>query len=538
MNHLYYGDNLDWLRNRDAFPDGSVDLIYLDPPFNSNASYNVLFRGASGGESAAQIEAFDDTWTWDDTVSGQALVEVRDSPHQDAARMLDAMVGFLGKNAMTAYLCMMGVRLIALHRVLKPTGSLYLHCDPTASHYLKILLDAVFGAKNFRSEIIWRRTSPKGLAFTRFAANHDVILSMGKTEQVTWNPQHYPHSDEYLRKYNLKDEATGRRFQATSLINPSNNRPNLTYSFGGHLRVWRWTEERMRRAEKDGLIYFPKNGGVPREKRYLDEQEGVPLSDLWADIPPINSQAQERLGYPTQKPVALLERIIAASSNPGDTVLDPFCGCGTTVHAAQKLGRRWIGIDVTHVAVSLIETRLFDAFGRDVAFEVHGTPKDLEGAQALFDRDDPTKKEFEKWACSLVKAYPQGGGRKGADGGVDGVFRFGPAKEHQAVVSVKGGRKVGVQTVRELSDVVEHRGAQIGIYLTLSPPTKPMLDWAARSGTFTVEGYPPIPRIQIVTIEEALHRREAAIRVPMRHADTYKAAPKEKDEGAQGSLGF
>ena len=265
---------------------------------------------------------------------------------------------------------------------------------------------------------------------------------------------------------------------------------------------------------------------------------GNPVSEAWHDIRPINSQAQERLGYPTQKPVALLERIISASSNPGDTVLDPFCGCGTTVHAAQKLGRRWIGIDVTHVAVSLIETRLFDAFGRDVQFTVHGTPKDLAGAQDLFDRDDPTKKEFEKWACSLVKAYPQGGGRKGADGGVDGVFRFGPAKEHQAIVSVKGGKRVGVQTVRELSDVVEKRGAQIGIYLTLSPPTKPMLDWAAQSGTFTVEGYPPIPRIQIVTIEDALRLREAAIRVPMRHADTYKAAPRERDDDAQGRLGL
>jgi site-specific DNA-methyltransferase (adenine-specific) len=271
-------------------------------------------------------------------------------------------------------------------------------------------------------------------------------------------------------------------------------------------------------------------------KRYLSEMEGGVMGDIWTDIPPLNSQAQERLGYPTQKPVALLERIVSASSNPGDTVLDPFCGCGTTVHAAQKLGRRWIGIDVTHLAIALIETRLRDAFGKDVAFEVHGTPKDVGAARDFFDRDDRTKKEFEKWACGLIAAYPQGGGRKGADGGIDGTFWFGPGKRMKAVVSVKGGRNVGVGMVRDLDSAAKREGADVGVFLTLEPPTRNMVAEAAQMGVVETESFGAGPRIQIVTVEEALARGPAAVDAPLRHGDTYKAAPKEEDRSAQGRL--
>lgn len=231
-----------------------------------------------------------------------------------------------------------------------------------------------------------------------------------------------------------------------------------------------------------------------------------------------------------------MERILQASSNPGDVVLDPFCGCGTTVHAAQKLGRQWIGIDVTHIAVSLIETRLFDAFGADAKFTVHGTPKDVGGAQDFFDRDDRTKKEFEKWAVALIKAYPQAGGKKGADGGIDGLFWFGQNKDHKAIVSVKGGKNVGVGMVRDLDAVVTEQNAAIGVLLTLTPPTKPMLDWAAKAGTFDVDGYGTVQRLQIVTIEDAIARKEAAVDTRIRHADTYKAAPREKGEDKQARL--
>ena len=260
------------------------------------------------------------------------------------------------------------------------------------------------------------------------------------------------------------------------------------------------------------------------------------MGDIWTDIRPLNSQARERLGYPTQKPVALLERILAASSNEGDTVLDPFCGCGTTVHAAQKMGRNWIGIDVTHLAISLIETRLKDAFAGKATFEVHGTPKDVQAARDFFDRDDRTKKEFEKWACGLVAAYPQGGGRKGADGGIDGTFWFGPGKKLKAIVSVKGGKNVGVAMIRELDAVVTREKADLGVFLTLEPPTRNMVAEANGMGLLQVEGFDPRPRIQIVTIEQALARGPTSIDAPLRHGDTYKRAAPEEDRTAQGKL--
>jgi site-specific DNA-methyltransferase (adenine-specific) len=293
----------------------------------------------------------------------------------------------------------------------------------------------------------------------------------------------------------------------------------------------------MEQLDADGRLIFPsKPTGRIRVKKYLDEMQGQIVGNIWDDIGPLSSQAQERLGYPTQKPVALLERILNASSNEGDVVLDPFCGCGTTVHAAQKLNRQWIGIDITHLAINLIETRLFDAFEGKADFTVHGVPQDIGGAQKFFDDDDKTKKEFEKWACGLIKAYPQGGGKKGADGGIDGLFRFGPAKEHVAIVSVKGGKNVGVAMVKDLDATVTEQKAQIGIFLTLTPPTKPMLDWARGAGTFQVEGFDPVPRLQIITVEEAMEKGPRAVNTPLRHGSPYKKAAREQDTRAQGAL--
>ncbi|MGR3503613.1 DNA methyltransferase [Pseudaestuariivita sp.] len=448
--------------------------------------------------------------------------------------MLEAMVGFLGKNAMTAYLCMMGVRLTELHRVLKPTGSLYLHCDPTASHYLKVLLDAVFGAGNFGNEISWRRSNPKSLNSKNFANCRDVILRYTSSSSSLFIPQYGAHDSDYVEKaYRYKDK-DGRQYRLLPLLNPNDDRPNLTYEFLGVSRVWRWTRERMQQAYDDGIVVQLKPGAVPQYKKYLDESKGRTVTNDWSDLLPIGRR--EELGYPTQKPVALLERIINASSNEGDTVLDPFCGCGTTVHAAQKLNRTWIGIDVTHLAISLIETRLKDAFEGKAQFTVHGTPKDVSAARDFFDRDDRTKKEFEKWACGLVAAYPQGGGRKGADGGIDGTFWFGPGKSLKAIVSVKGGKNVGVAMIRELDAVVTREKADLGVFLTLEPPTRNMVAEARGMGTLDVEGFDPRARIQIVTIEDAIARGPASIDAPLRHGDTYKAAPAEKDSGAQGAL--
>jgi len=529
VNELHYGDNLDVLR---GFAPECVDLVYLDPPFNSNASYNVLFRSPQGQESPAQIEAFEDTWHWGE----QAEREFRELLHQentDVANMMSALRAFLGENDMMAYLTMMANRLLKLHTVLKPTGSLYLHCDPTASHYLKIVLDGVFGKECFCNEIIWQRTGAKAHAYTRFSSSHDVIFFYAKSFEATWNPQYTPHRKEYIEShYGQVEKKTGRRYTLGDLLNPNHDRPNLTYEFpvgSGQVRVWRWTKERMMKALEDGRIYFPPKGGVPRFKRYLDEMAGTPLTTVWTDIPPINSQAQERLGYPTQKPLALLERIIAASSNPGEVVLDPFCGCGTALHAAQKLGRRWIGIDITHLAISLIEKRLKDAFP-GIEYETHGTPKDLPGAEDLFRRDPY---QFQWWACSLVEAQPYKGKKKGADGGIDGVIFTQDELSREPkriIVSVKGGAHVDVKMIREFAHVVDTSKSIIGLFVTLAPPKATMLKEAASAGFYHCpHNRKDYPKLQILTIEGLLSGHERPQFLDLSQgATTFKQAPREK----------
>jgi site-specific DNA-methyltransferase (adenine-specific) len=524
VNTLYYGDNLAIMREH--LPDESVDLIYLDPPFNSNASYNVLFKDPTGETSQSQIEAFDDTWHWTHTAE-EAYWEVLKGANTDAALVLETFRRMLGENDLMAYLAMMAVRLLELHRVLKSTGSLYLHCDPTASHYLKILLDGIFGKKMFGNELIWQRTNAKGLAFTRFARNHDVIFRYTKTEKWTWNILHTHHDPDYIKKfYRFEDAETGRRYALADLVNPNKKRPNLTYEFLGVTRVWRWTRDRMQKAYDDGLILQSKDGIVPRFKRYLDEQEGNPIGDVWVDIRPVQSHSKEALGYPTQKPVSLLERILAASSNEGDVVLDPFCGCGTTVHAAQKMGRRWLGIDITHIAVSLIERRLRDAFP-EIRFSTVGVPQDLAAARDLAARD---KHEFEKWAVSLVPdAQPHKGGRKGADTGIDGIvyLRTGKSETTKAIIEIKGGG-VSVDQVHKLKSVIEREKALMGIFITLLPPTKPMMAEAASAGFVEVDmgvGSAQFPRIQIITIEELLEGKRLSL--PIIDSTAFKKAKRE-----------
>lgn len=502
-NRLYFGDNLDVLRDAERGIDNeSIDLVYLDPPFNSQANYNVLFKARSGHASEAQAEAFRDTWIWD-TPAERAFDDVM-RQNGDVALVLAGFRKWLGDNPMMAYLAMMAARLIELRKKLKPDGSLFLHCDPTASHFLKTILDAVFGVQGFTNEIIWQRTTPKGLAFSRFPSNHDVLLFYRKGEQFTWNPQYKPYSEEYLKRYNLIDEPSGRRFQATSLLNPNKNRPNLTYPFHGHKKVWRWTRERMLQAERDGIVYLPPSGGVPREKRFLDEQEGVPVTSVWIDIPPVNAVAQERLGYPTQKPLALLERIIGACSKPGDVVLDPFCGCGTTIEAAQKMDRRWIGIDVTHYAITLIERRLA-RFPR-TSFQVEGRPTDIAGARDVFRRDPH---QFQWWAAWRLGAQSYRETKRGADRGIDGniFFANGPYGTGRIVVSVKGGENIGPAFVRDLRGTIEREEAEMGILIMLAEPTKAMLTEAASAGFLSKSAHGRLPRIQIVTVADILDDR-------------------------------
>ncbi len=514
MNKLFYGDNLDVLREHIA--DESVDLIYLDPPFNSNANYNILFKSKTGDGSDAQIEAFEDTWHWNDYAE-DAFDQVIRSGNTAAAEMLRAMRGFLGENDMMAYLAMMAIRLIELHRVLKPSGSLYLHCDPTASHYLKLLLDGVFGAEQFRNEIIWRRYSrPKGSQFDarRFGRSTDTILFYGKSEATRFNfaAIRVPLTDDELEaRYNLID-LRGRYCSGPILRSDGMGpRPNLVYEYNGFTpgaAGWRMTKAKVEALDAIGDLYWTKNG-QPRRKVRPGEEAFEVLDNLWADIPALESHSKERLGYPTQKPVALLERIIAASSNEGDVVLDPFCGCGTAVHAAQKLGRQWIGIDVTHLAISLIEKRMRDAFP-GIEFTVEGAPKDLASAQDLAERD---KYQFQWWAVSMVDALPFGGKKKGADGGIDGIIYFKPdgKRTEKALVSVKGGGKVDVKMIRDLHSAMEREKAPIGVFICAALPTRPMETEAAAVGRFTDEWGRTYPRLQIITLAELFQGKKPDI---------------------------
>ena len=524
MNLLYYGDNLDVLRRH--VNDESVDLVYLDPPFNSNASYNVLFAERDGARAASQIKAFEDTWRWDETAA-RACAEVIEGGGK-VSEAMQAFRTFLGDSDMMAYLAMMAPRLVELRRALKRTGSIYLHCDQTASHYLKMLMDSIFRPENLRNEIIWHRTLSKGLTTRALPANHDVIFTYQRSDEATWHAdqifQPYNPSaldEKTLEKYSLRDP-DGRRYQLTSLLNPNPDRPNLTYEFLGVTRVWRWTKERMQVAYDAGLVVQPKPGGVPRFKRYLDDQRGKPLGDVWIDIPPLNSQAKERLGYPTQKPEVLLERIITLSSNEGDTVLDPFCGCGTTIAAAQKLGRRWIGIDITNLAISLIRHRLADTFGSAAEYEVIGEPVSLPDAAQLA-RDDPY--QFQWWALGLVGARPVEQ-KKGADKGIDGRIYFhegDTTKTKQIILSVKAGH-VTVAHLRDLRGVLDREKAEIGALICLEEPTVPMRKECASAG-FYASPWGKHPRLQILTIEDLLTGK--TIKRPPAHTSvTFKRAPR------------
>ncbi|MHC1751073.1 DNA methyltransferase [Humidesulfovibrio sp.] len=542
-----------------------MDLVYLDPPFNSNANYNVLFKSPQGQQSQAQIEAFEDTWHWGE----QAETEFRELLRQentDVAQMMEALRRFLGENDMMAYLTMMANRLLQLHNVLKPTGSLYLHCDPTASHYLKIVLDGVFGKENFRSEIIWRRTNAHNKLSKQYGPIHDTILFYSVSDKIIFNPGHRPHTLGYIKKSFPYKDPRGI-FQSNVLTgdgtrNGESGSPWKNYNPTEKGRHWAIphkltaelkidaaklsTQELLDLLDNKQLILHPsKPGGMPRYKQYLDTTAGVLFQDIWAYQPGTDKLLfgtdegidedvkwldadDEKLGYPTQKPLGLLERIINTSSNPGDVVLDPFCGCGTALHAAQKLGRQWIGIDITHLAISLIEKRLRDAFP-GIAFETHGTPKDFAGAQDLARRD---KYQFQWWACSLVNAQPYGGKKKGADGGIDGLIFFqddaaGTAK--RIVVSVKGGDNVNVAMMRDLAHVVEREKAAIGLFVTLAKPTEPMRKEAASVGFYECpHNRKAYPKIQILTIEGLLSGHERAQYLDLSQgAVTFKKAPRE-----------
>jgi len=511
-NKLYYGDNLDILKKHIA--DESVALIYLDPPFKSDQDYNILFKERDGTRSAAQIKAFKDTWIWD-TEASRAYHDMVEHGPQDVSKALRAFHTFLGQNDMLAYLSMMAPRLVELRRVLKDTGSIYLHCDPTASHYLKLLMDAVFGADNFRNELIWHYGGRGAKAVAnQFPRNHDVILLYSKRRGSHFFSRQHANrllTREEARDRGFRQDAEGRWFKTA---------PRGDY-----------TDDSVRRLEAEGRIHRTATGGV-RVKYFLDEiadriAETLLVGDVWSDVPDAMHIGAERLGYPTQKPEALLERIILASSSEGDMVLDPFCGCGTTIAVAQRLNRRWIGIDVTCLAINLMRRRLESAFGGKAVFDVIGEPTAYSEARQLA-AENPY--QFQWWALDLVGARPVVE-KRGADKGVDGRLIFhddtsGDAK--QVIFQVKAGH-VTVAHIRDLRGVLDREQAQIGCLISLEEPTQPMRAEAAGAGFYQHPlGSGIYPRLQLLTIKELLEGKklqlpEARIDVTFPKAQRAKA---------------
>ena len=575
-NTLYYGDNLDILRQH--VPDESVDLVYLDPPFNSNANYNVLFKEQSGEASPAQIRAFTDTWEWTQEAERTYEQEIITNPGTPAnvKDMISAFRQFIGQNAMMAYLVMMTPRLVELRRVLKPAGSIYLHCDPTASHYLKLLMDTILGKENFRNEIIWRRTDFHS-SNTRFGRIHDVILFYSRTANYFFQKQVRPYHEKYVGKaFRFRDKRGAHRhgdLTAAEIRTGDSGSPWKDYDPTAAGRHWAipaylredlerrgesldglTTQEKLDLAFQHDLIYLPdKQGGQPAAKRYLADRHGAPIQDIWAYQPHTEGQlwnsdegidgdvkwvqTPERLSYPTQKPVGLLSRIIRASSNEGDVVLDPFCGCGTSVAAAENLERRWIGIDITHLAVALMKSRLRTAFdlhsGAD--YEVVGEPADVGSARALAEQD---RYQFQYWAMSLLEALPRKQDeRRGADRGIDGVVHFidGPRRTtKKAIVQVKSG-KVSSPLIRDLKGTVEREKADLGLFITLEESTRDMRTEAASAGFYHSEIWQrDYPKMQIRTIAELLGGHDFDIPP---HPSMYQPAQRvHRPEGRQTAM--
>ena len=500
-NSLYYGDCLDWMQRWD---DESVDLIYLDPPFNSSTDYNILY-GANGGGSA-QYRAFTDTWSWDEAAADRyAMFEA--AVGRPAHRAIVGLHYALGPSGMLAYLTYMAERLEQMHRLLKPTGSLYLHCDPTMSYGLRLVLDSIFGTQGFRAEITWQRTSSHNdgaQGRKQYGRICDVILYYTRSSKWLWNPQYTQYDQQYIdRFYRHVEEGTGRKYRLGDITGRGGAaKGNPKYEVMGVTRYWAYSRERMRRLIEAGRIVQTAPGRVPAYKRYLDEMPGKPLQDLWTDIKPIGAQAKERLGYPTQKPLALLERIIKASSNEGDMVLDPFCGCGTAIEAAERLGRQWAGIDISSFAIDLIR----DHRMRDHSIPVQGIPLDLVSAKKLA-KEQPFN--FESWAVTRLPGFAPNT-RQVADGGVDGratlAVKPDDIDSRLALAQVKGG-KHSLSALRDFIGVTDRDRAALGYFVTLDPfETQAARQAVAGVGKVRVHGQ-EYRRMQLWSIQDYFEDR-------------------------------
>ncbi|MDH6061331.1 DNA methyltransferase [Chrysosporum bergii ANA360D] len=533
VNQLYYGDNLEVLRR--YIKDESVDLCYIDPPFNSKRNYNQIYNNV-GKEDQAQAQAFVDTWQWDDHAN-QALSEILTNYHglftKQCVDLISGLKKVLATGSLLAYLVSMALRITEIHRVLKPTGSFYLHCDPTASHYLKLILDAVFCSQggDFLNEIVWKRTSGHSDS-GRYGNVHDVIFYYCKSPKNTWNQVYQQYDENYIEKYYRYQDEDGRKWMSSDLSAAGLSGGGYQYEWKGIVKLWRCPKETMEKLDSEGRIYYTRNR-IPRIKRYLDESKGLPMQDTWNDVEALRSWHKELLGYPTQKPEALLERIIQASSNENDIILDAYCGCGTTVAVAQRLERQWIGIDITYQSISLILKRLEDSFGSQVlqTVKLHGIPKDMESAIALANKpDDRTRKEFEKWAIlNYTNNRAVINTKKGADKGVDGIVYFqGDQDEPEKIIfQVKSG-KVKSGDIRDLLGTMTIENASIAIFITLENPTKEMLKTAKSAGIYQSKYMShSCDKIQIVTVEDIINNKQ---RLNIRLSyEVLKSAEKQKE---------
>ncbi len=512
---LYAADCLDILNDAEALPPASVDLIYLDPPFNSNSVYNLPFK--SRDRSLKPVEAFEDTWRWraDDDERLSALERnPKTRPLATVVKFAGEMESGRGKISLAAYLLNMAQRLYAMRRVLKETGSIYLHCDPTASHYLKLLMDGIYGKKNYRNEIVWKRQTSNNAVTKCYGRIADYILFYVNSPNAIWNQIYHELSAAELKEYRV--DGHGRWYKTDNLTAPGTN-PNRQFTWRGATpspsRSWAFDEATLESMLQEGRIELGRNGKAKLRGRinYLDENPGQKAQSIWTDIKRLGNTAKERLGYPTQKPLALLERIIKASSNPGDTVLDPFCGCGTTAHAAESLGRKWIGIDISRFSTGLVQRRIVDNFGYlnrdDIA--IHGTPENPAQARDLAQRD---KFEFEKWVCGAMGANGmyKNPGERGADGGVDGVVELpvirqkGSKFESQTeyvIIQVKGGN-VAPDSVKALSETVRRLGAVAGVMVCFRDQMGTVEN--QRSKELWSDAYQQYPVIQGFSIEQML----------------------------------
>ena len=537
MNRLYYGDCMTIMQNMKL---RSVDLIYLDPPFNSNREYNAIYKDETGRPLPDQIEAFCDLWQLDaerERSLRNMPVLMRESGIDDQTvefwkLWMNALRGTQPR--LLAYLSYMVERLLQMKVILKITGSIYLHCDPTASHYIKAMMDAIFGHHNFRSEVIWRRTGAHGRA-KRWGPIHDTILFYTKSDKYIWNRVYEDYDPKYVEKFYRFSDGRGR-FRLVTLDGPgirngSSGMPWRDVNPSNKGRHWEIPpdralpkdfpfpegyaemscQERLDVLDATGHIYWPPKGKVPQHKRYLAVSEGNPIQDIIGDIRPIGSQATERLGYATQKPVTLLERIIKASSNPGDVVFDPFCGCATTLEAAHNLKRKWIGIDIAiHAIKRVAKVRLQDRLGlvEGKDFAVEGVPRNMEGSQELWEHD---KYHFQKWAVEQVDGFVTT--RRTADGGIDGRLYFAMPNEtdlQSMVLEVKGGANIGISTVRKLRGVLERDTALMaGLIVMHDPSHRKGLNFEremAAAGDLTVRGI-LYQRMQILTVKKILEGR-------------------------------